>query len=418
MSNQLLIDRRRALMLKKEYFHFEDPIVEQIVADWIGDGSGTTIQEIRRVDNLPVDTFRGNTLVGTFDEFENFTSIHSLPAGSSESATGAFGGCTNLSSIILPDSLTTIGAYSFYNCTGLQSVVIPNTVTSIGLWCFNNCTSISDLYIPVGCDLRIMKNIGDYSGDLTVNGNLTMTTNNQNDFYLRFVNVVVHGNINIGAIQSGAKDVLRGTAIYRVGGTFTITTSYNVSYSFGDTPPFVEIMGDVPNSGQRNGMFKNTGTVLHLGYEGKVSAPPNRSGVDKSTTTYVGTGISKSADEGIVDLYLANSQYATYSSKIKTWWDYNGQYRSYRVIENLTGCTNSNTVGFPYIIRNNSYETMIVPNDGCSMSSIQVLMYDAQDNGVTPDNPTDITSTAYDSTTGTISIEHVTGNITINATAE
>ena len=47
--------------------------------------------------------------------------------------------CFGLTSVILPDSLTTIEYYAFYECRGLSSIVIPDNVTYIGEECFYNC---------------------------------------------------------------------------------------------------------------------------------------------------------------------------------------------------------------------------------------------------------------------------------------
>ena len=48
----------------------------------------------------------------------------------------AFDGCTELTSITIPDSVTDIGTGAFYNCTSLKSVTIPTSVTSIGIETF------------------------------------------------------------------------------------------------------------------------------------------------------------------------------------------------------------------------------------------------------------------------------------------
>ena len=47
-------------------------------------------------------------------------------------AGGAFNFSHSLSSIIIPNSVTSIGYRAFYNCTSLDSIDIPNSVTSIG----------------------------------------------------------------------------------------------------------------------------------------------------------------------------------------------------------------------------------------------------------------------------------------------
>ena len=61
---------------------------------------------------------------------------------------GTFDNCTGLTSVIIPNSVTTIGDYAFYVCTGLTSVIIPNSVTTIGEYAFNNCTGLTSVTIP------------------------------------------------------------------------------------------------------------------------------------------------------------------------------------------------------------------------------------------------------------------------------
>ena len=60
----------------------------------------------------------------------------------------AFEGCSSLTSITIPNSVTSIGEYAFYKCTGLTSVTIPNSVTSIGDHAFANCSGLTSVTIP------------------------------------------------------------------------------------------------------------------------------------------------------------------------------------------------------------------------------------------------------------------------------
>ena len=60
----------------------------------------------------------------------------------------AFNGCTKLTSITIPDSVTSIGSYAFNGCTGLTSVTIGSSVTSIGEYAFSSCTELTSVTIP------------------------------------------------------------------------------------------------------------------------------------------------------------------------------------------------------------------------------------------------------------------------------
>ena len=59
----------------------------------------------------------------------------------------AFNVCTGLTSIIIPNSVTTIGNNAFNGCSGLTSITIPNSVTSIGDSAFNNCSGLASVTV-------------------------------------------------------------------------------------------------------------------------------------------------------------------------------------------------------------------------------------------------------------------------------
>ena len=81
--------------------------------------------------------------------FSGCTSITSITIPDSVTSIddGAFYGCTSLASITIPDSVTSIGSYAFYGCTSLTSISIPDSVTSIGNYAFYGCTSLASITI-------------------------------------------------------------------------------------------------------------------------------------------------------------------------------------------------------------------------------------------------------------------------------
>ncbi len=83
------------------------------------------------------------------DAFYKCSGLTSVVIGNSVTSIGdnAFRDCTGLTSVEIPNSVTSIGSYAFEGCTGLTSVVIPNSVTSIGLNAFNGCSGLTSVVI-------------------------------------------------------------------------------------------------------------------------------------------------------------------------------------------------------------------------------------------------------------------------------
>ena len=57
----------------------------------------------------------------------------------------AFDGCSSLTSLTLPSSVTSIGSSAFSGCSGLTSLTLPSSVTSIGAYAFSGCSGLTSL---------------------------------------------------------------------------------------------------------------------------------------------------------------------------------------------------------------------------------------------------------------------------------
>ena len=88
-------------------------------------------------------------------EFGAFWNCHSLkrlvlPDSVSSIGDWAFWNCRSLTDIVIPDSVNSIGDRVFSGCCSLKSLVLPDSVSSIGESAFEDCTSLSSLVIPEG----------------------------------------------------------------------------------------------------------------------------------------------------------------------------------------------------------------------------------------------------------------------------
>ncbi len=82
-----------------------------------------------------------------FHGCSDLTSI-TIPEGVTSIGEEAFRSCSSLTSITISNSVTSIGKRAFSNCTGLTSITIPNSVTSIGDSAFSYCTELTSITIP------------------------------------------------------------------------------------------------------------------------------------------------------------------------------------------------------------------------------------------------------------------------------
>ena len=98
------------------------------------------------------------------------TSVN-IPNGVTSIEWGTFYGCSSLKSADIPEGVTSILNYAFYDCSSLTSVNIPGSVTSIGDGAFFGCTGLQDVYYP-GTERRWQKMEIDDNNDPLLNATI------------------------------------------------------------------------------------------------------------------------------------------------------------------------------------------------------------------------------------------------------
>ncbi len=92
-----------------------------------------------------------------FEGCSGLTSM-TIPNSVTSIGNGAFSGCFGLTELTIPNSVTSIGEGTFSGCTSLTSLTIPNSVTSIGKGAFENCSGLTSVKIP-----NSVTSIGEYA---------------------------------------------------------------------------------------------------------------------------------------------------------------------------------------------------------------------------------------------------------------
>lgn len=129
------------------YMRFEDDAVKEVlIANGVSsDGVGITTEDVEGVTSIG-SWFDGNSLIKEFNEFEKFTNLTEIPQI-------AFRNTSNLTSIKIPATITTINGGAFYG-SGIKEFDLKNVsvigeryqVSGTSFGAFRNCKSLEKVH--------------------------------------------------------------------------------------------------------------------------------------------------------------------------------------------------------------------------------------------------------------------------------
>ena len=144
-----------------DFLDYNSNSTSAFVQFYCGDFLGTTILKSIKVVNLDADesdlivgdTFTANTVEGVEMTFKVISAINKTCQVSSGNWTDTAISCSTTGSVTIPSEVNgyqvvAIGDIAFLYCSDITSVTIPNSITSIGYRAFEGCSQIKSITIP------------------------------------------------------------------------------------------------------------------------------------------------------------------------------------------------------------------------------------------------------------------------------
>jgi hypothetical protein len=117
------------------------PENEAVITDYTGNGGDITVPAKVKIDGVSYavtvigdDSIRGDKITSVI-----------IPNSVKSIGNKAFLGCSNLKSVILHDGVSKIGASAFKGCESLIEIIIPKSVIKIGFGAFGECKNLKSI---------------------------------------------------------------------------------------------------------------------------------------------------------------------------------------------------------------------------------------------------------------------------------
>ncbi len=223
-------------------------------------GSSKTVNIMPYYEGVPVVRVYSNT-------FKNNTNITTvvLPETMKYLDYSAFYGCTSLNKIELPEGVEKISTYAFFRCSAIEEINLPNSLKEISTYAFQHCTSLRTIVLPEKLEVLSEYAFSDCSSLESVTFD-----NSQLLFIQRFTfancskleNLTIKENSKITTIQDSAfynctqiKDITLSEGITSLGNNFATchesayTTVNGIKYLKANSNPYYVLM-KVTNTSQ------------------------------------------------------------------------------------------------------------------------------------------------------------------------
>ena len=191
-----------------------------------------------------------------FNACESLTNIN-IPNSVTSIGAGAFRGCISLANINIPDGVTSIGDWAFNACESLTSIIIPDSVTSIGAGAFFRCWTLRNINIPNSIT-SIEEGAFSYCCSLT-SINIPDSVTTIGDFAFSGCDSLTSINIPNGVTNIGHSTFSECKSLTNINIPDSVTSIGDFAFSGCVSLTSINIPNGVTNIGQ--GAFKNCGSL-------------------------------------------------------------------------------------------------------------------------------------------------------------